>query len=43
VGLERAAGAMAALAAATTVASTEGALDRWADAHLRLLVTAEQL
>jgi hypothetical protein len=43
LGLERAAGAMTDLAGATRVASTEGALDRWADAYLRLLVTAEQL
>lgn len=42
VGLDRAAGAMADLAA-TRAASTDGALDRWADTHLRLLVTAEQL
>ena len=43
VGLERAAGAMTDLAAATRAASTDGVLDRWADTHLRLLVTAEQL
>jgi hypothetical protein len=43
VGLERAAGAMTDLAATTRAASTDGALDRWADTHLRLLVTAEQL
>lgn len=42
VGLDRAAGAMADLAA-TPAAVIDGALDRWADAHLRLLVTAEQL
>ena len=41
-GLDRAGGAMADLAAARA-ASTDAALDRWADAHLRLLVTAEQL
>ena len=43
VGLEKAAGAMTDLATATRAASTDGALERWADAHLRLLVTAEQL
>jgi len=43
VGLDRAAGAMAELVAATRVAATDRALDRWADAYLRLLVTAEQL
>jgi hypothetical protein len=43
VGLDRAAGAMTELAAATRGAAADGALDRWADAHLRLLVTAEQL
>lgn len=43
VGFDRAAGAMADLAAAARAASADGALDLWADAHLRLLVTAEQL
>ena len=43
VGLDRAAGAMTDLASATRAAPTGAALDRWADAHLRLLVTAEQL
>jgi hypothetical protein len=43
VGLDRAAGAMTDLAAATRASASDGALDRWADAHLRLLVTAEQL
>ena len=43
VGLDRAAGAMSDLLAATRLAATDRALDRWADAHLRLLVTAEQL
>jgi hypothetical protein len=43
VGLDRAAGAMTELAAATRATAGAGALDRWADAHLRLLVTAEQL
>jgi hypothetical protein len=42
-GFERAAGAMTDLAGATQRAVTDGALDRWADTHLRLLVTAEQL
>ena len=41
-GLDRAAGAMADLAGARA-GSTDAAVDRWADAHLRLLVTAEQL
>ena len=43
VGLDRAAGAMTDLVGATRAVGTDGALDRWADAHLRLLVTAEQL
>jgi hypothetical protein len=34
---------MTDLAGATRALATDGALDRWADAHLRLLVTAEQL
>ena len=42
-GLERAAAAMTDLAGATKSVAPDGALDRWADAHLRLLVTAEQL
>lgn len=43
VGLVQAAGALAALAAATPAAPGAEALDRWADTHLRLLLTAEQL
>jgi hypothetical protein len=43
VGLERAAQAVADLAAAGRSAPGNDALPRWADTHLRLLVTAEQL
>ena len=43
VGLERAAAAVDELASATRAAPGDQSLDRWADTHLRLLVTAEQL
>ncbi len=43
VGLDRAAGALTDLAGATRAAPGDDSLDRWADAHLRLLLTAEQL
>lgn len=42
-GLGRAAAALVDLAGATRAAPTEESLERWADTHLRLLVTAEQL
>lgn len=43
VGLADAAGGVDELVAATRAAPGPRSLDRWADAHLRLLVTAEQL
>ena len=43
VGLERAAESLGALASAAGGPAGEAALTRWADAHLRLLVTTEQL
>jgi hypothetical protein len=43
VGLVRASQAVAELAAASRAAPGDDALGRWADIHLRLLVTAEQL
>ena len=43
VGLQRAAAALTNLCSATLAAPGAGALGIWADTHLRLLVTAEQL
>jgi hypothetical protein len=43
VGLDRAATALTDLATATRAAPDHDALPRWADTHIRLLVTAEQL